>query len=127
MNRLTNPSLHSNQNLLSLIRANLHILAIDQQDHSIQVDIYHRMLAKGDKSAAYLEKMRERLVKAELRLDYTNTLITRLQKRDYINVFLGLEQAISEAKIRESCKTKHPKKYGFMIQFDQSKVDIYLL
>ena len=103
------------------------ILAIDQQDHSIQVDIYKKMCAKGDKSASYLEKMRERLVKAELRLDYANALITRLQQRDFLYVFMALEQAISEAKIRESCKTMHPKKYGFMINFDQYKVDYYIL
>jgi len=127
MNRLNNPLLLSNEPFFSLIEANQHILSTDEQDHSVQVDIYHKMLAKGEKSKTYLEKMRDRLVKAELRYDYANALINRLQQHDFLHVFLALEQAIQEAKIRENCKTMYPKKYGYMIQFNQSKVDCFIL
>ena len=127
MNRLTNPIQLSNQPFISLLNDNLHILKTDQQDHSVQVEIYHKMLAKGDKSAAYLEKMRARLVKNELRFDCNNALFNRIQTHDFIQIYLTLEQAIQEAKIRENCKTMYPKKYGFMVQFYQSKTNIYIL
>lgn len=127
MSRLMSPLLLTNQPFLSLIQDNLHILSTDEQDHSVQVGIYQKMLAKGDKSTAYLEKMKDRLLKAELRHDYASALISRLQRHDFLHVFLALEQSIQEAKVRENCKTMYPKKYGFMVQFDQSKTDCYIL
>lgn len=126
MNRLTNSIPLYNQPYFSLLEDNSHILSIDKHDHSIQVDIYHKMLTKGDKSAAYLAKMKDRLVKNELRFDYNDALLNRLQRHDFIQIHLALEQAIQEAKIRENCKTMYPKKYGFMIKFDQSKTDCYI-
>ena len=123
MKRLNNPLLLSNEPYFSLIQANQHILWIDEQDHTVQVDIFRKLLAKGKKSASYLEKMKDRLLKEELRFDYSNALVCRLQRHDFICVFHALEQAIQEAKIREKCKTMYPENYGFTIQFNQSKVD----
>jgi len=122
-----NPLLLTNKPFFSLIEANNHILSTDEQDHTVQVEIYRKMLAKGEKSTAYLEKMKERLVKAELRHDYTKALVSRLQGHDFLHIFLALERAIQEAKIRENCKTMCPKKYGFIIEFNQSAVDCFIL
>ena len=127
MNRLTNSLELSNQPYLSLLKDNLHILSTDKYDHAVKVDIYHKMLAKGDKSAAYLEKMKDRLIKSELRLDYSNALLNKLQRNDFMIVFSALEQAIHEAKIRENCKKMYPNKYGFTIHFSESKTDCFIL
>ena len=127
MNRLTSPLQLSHHPILTLIKDNQHILSVDEYDHDVQVDIYHKMLAKGDKSPAYLEKMKERLVKEELRLDYSNALLSKLQRHDFMAVYSALEQAIQEAKIRGNCKNLSPNTYGFTIHFSQSETDCLIL
>lgn len=126
MNRFNVPASPADDRLSELLAECNHILQVDQQDYSIQVQFFEKLKIKEGQDQARLKKFEQRLINTHMRNTVFLELLTRLSQPSYRAALMAIEEAQAEANFKYN--SEHSSSImSLMINITENEAEYFIL